>query len=218
MRFVFFGELLCRCELSGCPPILGLKQKGRDKKFYCESFNDAIFQFIQERNIQQVFLVAWWGTWFYNNKLYAPDNDMPNLINPEDNAVDATAVNALAETIQRLKDIQVKKIIVMKSIPTATFDPPRALALQQEFGFGTLSQIKISLPPYEEKRQAINLLETYFRDDGDVVFVDPKSLLCDLHGCRVVANDKSLYHNAGHLSAYGATYLEDLFKPYMGSR
>lgn len=200
---------------DGCPPISGIEQRGREASFYCTAFNEAVLSLVRTKHIKNVYMVSAWGNWLYNPKLYIPDNniDASSFHNIPDNS-NITALTALDQTISALSKTRIN-LTILHSIPTASFDPPRELALQAAFHEGNQEFISIPLSFYNQKREALEVLEEKYRGYKNIRFMDPKNFLCDSKRCKVSFEGRSLYYNGGHISVYGAHYLEDMIAPYL---
>lgn len=200
---------------DGCPPILAIRQHGRDASFYCTDFNNAVLSLIRSKKIKNVFLVSAWGNWLYNSKLYAESDTSPvslDIAFPEGS--NSIALGALDHTISNLLDSGAS-VTLLHSVPTAPFDPPRELAMQTAFHTKDPPSVSIPLPLYNQKRKSLDVLADKYRNHLHVRFMDPKDFLCDAESCRVSFDGKSLYYNGGHISAYGAHYLEQMIRPYL---
>lgn len=198
---------------DGCPPIIGIEQRGREAGFYCTDFNKEIVSLIRSKHIKTVYMVSAWGNWLYNPKLYIPDHKTNSSFwdhVPESSNI--AVLNALDQTISDLNKSGIN-LNILHSIPTAPFDPPRELAMQAAFHVESRKSVSIPLSFYNQKRKALEALENKYGANKNIHFIDPKNFLCDNENCKVSFEGKSLYYNGGHISAYGAHYLENMIGP-----
>lgn len=193
---------------DGCPPVLNIDQKGRGATFYCKDFNDEMVKFIERQKIQKVYLVASWGNWMYNPKLYSSAHTR-NYNLHFDQGINQDVVQQFSNTIDLLVSKKIH-VYVFQTFPTAKFDPPRELALQEAFYKNKPNNISIKISLYSKQRLPIEILSRKYKANPFVVFLDPIKYLCNINECRVSAEGKSLYYNGGHLSTYGATYLSPM--------
>lgn len=195
---------------DGCPPIMDALQTGRGADFYCNEFNEEIVKLIERHHIKAIFLVSAWGNWIFNQRVYlekptttALPTDLPQDIN----------TNALAGLNDTIKIISQEKshIYLVQTVPTASFDPPRELSLNETFKGRGDDRTSIPIVSYTKIRQPILTISHMNEGNPNVSFLDPIAYLCDTDRCHISKNGKSLYYNGGHISTFGAEQLHELF-------
>ncbi len=205
---------------DGCPPILGVDQTGRDDSFYCIEFNNAILALLDRKSIHTVFLISSWSNWLTNPRLYT-GNSQPRLTVKNDKRQFNTDVaHKLVETMTTLGQKGIH-VVVMQTIPMADFDPPHTLALRATTENGKAPPVAIPLHEYNHQRESLDATFKMMASTASITLLDPKNILCGETMCNVSHDGKSLYYNGGHLSTYGARYLEPLFEKILrdtGSR
>lgn len=191
----------------GCPPILGYAQKGYDG-FDCPGFNQRAFDFILKQKIKHVILMANWPERFNGEVSFS---DL-NWYKPYEKSYSNVSEGGLAYTLDELRKRNVS-VIVMNTVPKASFDPPRYLAIKRLYGFDDLPDV-IPLKAYlNQKAEGLDGFLKRKRQENLTV-VDPQVVMCNETACDVAEAGHSLYFNADHLSTRGASRMEVLFEPY----
>lgn len=104
-------------------------------------------------------------------------------------------------------------LYLVQTIPTAAFDPPRELALNETFKGRGNERSFIPMDAYTKIRQPIEIISRLNKGDDNISLLDPISSLCDTTRCHISKDGKSLYYNGGHISTFGADQLKPLFYP-----
>lgn len=192
----------------GCGPVLDYQLKGYDG-FDCVRFNNLMLDFIRQKKIRNVFLVASWDERLRNDKDYYKNKEWFERYRKDYSDISMAALKRTVDEIQATG----ARVYIMKNIPAAPFDPPRFLALHELYRVDA-GDVTLKRKAYEESRAAkIDNFERMTEKSG-IVFIDPIDTLCDETKCNFAADGHSLYFNEGHLSSYGALYLNGLFEPY----
>ncbi len=188
----------------GCPPILDHYQKRRGKSFYCKEFNDEVFSLVKRENIKYVILAASWFNWARSDtNIYfkTRDNQHGGYDNIVIEGVDATINKLISEGVH---------VYFMRSIPIATFDPPRRLGIYFQLR-EKIETPSIAKQRYMAKRRITDELIRRNINKEKFTVIDPVEALCEKDICKVLYKSKSLYSNGGHLSSYGAEFVSGIF-------
>ena len=163
-------------------------------------FNQAVVEYIRNKRVGDVVLVAMWGG-------YVTDAEIARLR------------RGLFETIDALKHSG-SRIWVMRQVPQHSWNVPKALALAVIHGH---DPDLIGLPLAEHDR-ARRLQDQIFEGVSalGVKVLDPTDLfLSSRNNCRVAKDGQALYYDYHHLSVAGAMVLQPLVSPIfegMGKR
>ncbi|HEV8070238.1 MAG TPA: acyltransferase family protein [Planctomycetaceae bacterium] len=166
------------------------------------AFNRSVVDFVRERRVKNVLLVAAWEE-FPRNVL-------------ADDGTDGVALQAqfrrqLSETVVALQQAGAK-VWIMQQVPDQVVDVPKALARAMIFGYDPKS---VGVPLLEHWKRGIpeRAVIEEMADHGAVV-LEPCKFLADKAGlCRAELNGRALYSDHYHLSTYGARRLMPLFRP-----
>lgn len=192
----------------GCGPVLDYQLKGYDG-FDCVKFNNLMLEFIRKNGIKHVFLVASWDERLKNDEAYYKNREWFSSYKEDFSDISMAALKRTVDEVQSSG----AKVYIMKNVPIAPYDPPRFLAMHTLYSADT-SAMTLERKAYEASRAAaIDSFEKMTRKSG-IVFIDPIDTLCDEMKCNFAVDGHSLYFNKGHLSNYGARYLNSLFAPY----
>jgi hypothetical protein len=178
---------------SGTAPLVGYESQSTfGLREDCIAFNDAVVEFIRNKRVNNVILVASWS-------LYQTYGGTGGLR------------RGLLETISALKGSGVR-IWIMKSVPQHRWNVPRALAYTVFFG-GDPEELGLPLADHREVcRREDQIFEGV--STPSIVVLDPTDLYVsptDL--CRVAEGGKALYWDDNHLTTHGAMVLRPLFEP-----
>ncbi len=193
----------------GCPPILKYEQNA-DLGFDCVGFNDRVFNLIKENKIKHVFLAANWTDRMRNPiSLFRDQSWYPAY----KERYDDMAMAATQRTVDELQKMGVK-VYILFDVPFAPFNPPRQFAINAQYHIKDMNKTSLDKEAYLRVRHERFGAFIDGNKGSDIIFMDPKSKMCDERKCYFEANGKSLYFNEGHLSNYGAVYLKDMFTEY----
>lgn len=197
---------------DGCPPILNAYQTGRGTDFYCKEFNNEISRLIERHHIKAIFLVSAWGNWMFNQRVHLdkPATTVRPTDLPQDINFDALA--GLSGTIQVISKRKIH-IYLVQTVPTASFDPPRELSLNQTFPRRGDERNFIPIVSYTKIRQPILFISRMNEGNQNLSILDPINYFCDVNRCNISKDGRSLYYNGGHISTFGAEQLRVLFYP-----
>jgi peptidoglycan/LPS O-acetylase OafA/YrhL len=207
------GILLAR---ASCPPLLKFYlQKNRRNGRQCENFNDSVLQYIKDKHIRKVVMVARWARTVHRSGF---GNE--GIFYRADNAIDLTdrsapMVSSLEATLAKLAETGTAVSIVYDA-PEIGFNVPETVARDAITGHAT------SLEPAFEAvmnrqalaRHVISAAATKYQ----LAIVDPASIFCDPKSCHVGDSESLFYADEDHLNARGAAHIRVLFKPYLQSR
>jgi len=172
---------------SLCPPILGEVFRRRP---HCQAFNEAAYKKITELQPDIIVLMGHWRS-------YAVVGDGEGKLD----------LDALGETVRRLRAIGVSRVVVVGCLPEWTIAQPR-----------------VTVRLWRDSHTAVDRTDKYLdtslaRVDGTIrdtaidagaVFVSPMAALCNSRGCRLSTdgNPRSpLAWDNTHLTPPGSEYL-----------
>jgi hypothetical protein len=189
---------------AGCPPIAGLDILSSRYAIGCPQHNQEVLAFIERHHIQQVVLAGYWGPHAFDNRTRLMD---PRLRSTPTSSLDNFQL-AFSATIDRLLALGVTPIIVDEvPYPTDGFHPERnAIATWH----GRDLHAGVSVEAYHRRTRWFEALLRRF-DPDDVVRVHFDPYLCGGGFCPTVKGNRAVFRDGHHLSAYGATLLDDAF-------
>lgn len=192
-----------------CPPIIGALQKDASNSPTCDDFNKAIFEKIKREKIKRVFIVGNFEGWFRNRSIYFEDMDWYDSYKEKYSSVSAAG---LQRTLDLLKNAGAHPYVVI-STPIAPFNPPLALALEEQMKLKN-RKAYIDYPEYlKERVGGIDDLVRENQGDKDITLIDMSQTFCDEKKCDVARDGYALYRDRTHLSARGILYMAPLFDP-----
>ena len=167
-------------------------------------YNKAVVDFITERRINSVFIVANWIK-------YCDQNYSPTSKHPRTGSDAIEAFNAdLQRTVASILAVG-SKVYLMSEVPDHGFDPPKELSRIALFGgendkLGSTVQSHLDRTSFSKKALSQAALK-------GAILLDPSTLLTNEHGVfPVVRQGKVLYRDTHHLSVEGALELIPLFE------
>jgi peptidoglycan/LPS O-acetylase OafA/YrhL len=193
--FEFYGNnhnfFVSQFTASGCPPILDFYIKNRKE---CINSNDFVFSEIKRLNPNIVVLAAYWS-------LY--DGGASEQWEQLDE-------NKLITTIQKIKQLGVKDIILIGHLPSFTVNQADMLKrrnLWDKVETTTYRNFKDSAKVYDLKIKEI-------ATKTDVNFISPLDILCKPEGCLIsIPGDEinPLSFDYAHLTTQGSQFLVEKF-------
>jgi peptidoglycan/LPS O-acetylase OafA/YrhL len=206
------GLLLAR---ASCPPLLKFHlQKTPRNGRQCENFNDSVVQYIKDKHIRKVIMVARWArtvhrSGFGNEGIFYRASDVIDLTDRSEPMV--VSLNA---TLAKLAEMGTAVSIVYDA-PEIGFNVPETVA--RGAMTGRVTHIEPTFETVMKRqalaRQVISAASTKFQ----ITIVDPASIFCDAKTCRVGDGENLFYADEDHLNARGAQHVRVLFKPYLQS-
>jgi hypothetical protein len=171
---------------SACPPLIDLQSEHRAR---CKEFNDAVIARLATLRPDMVLLEAHWA-------LYAGANGYPS-IEPA----------ALRETVQKLQEIGVRRVIVMGGLPTwKIYQPRAAFKIWTRLHFlPERSSQYLDREPFAADRALRQALS-----GTAAVFISPLATLCRDGACLLSADSNELSPVAwdyDHLTIAGSDLL-----------
>lgn len=196
--------------IPACPPLLGLER--RDFRASCKAFSDAVFSYLVQAEIPNVFLAARW-----NHSLGRPSYELDNresqvLVTDENSTRLAVSENlpAYQRSLQRTLDslsAPQRKVWVIQQVPYAGRRIPQYLA---SHGI-SIGELRLNLAEGMEQNAIVrNALFPICREHT-VPLLEPASLLCVQSNCLIAVDGQNLYQDDDHLSPRGAFMLEPMF-------
>ncbi len=188
---------------SSCPPLLGEAFRRRS---HCQAFNEAAYKKITELQPDIVVLMGHWRNYVAlaegEGKLY---------------------LDALGETVRRLRAIEVSRVVVVGCLPEWTIAQPKVTVRLWRDSHAAVDRTNKYLDMSTAR------VDSIIRDTvigAGAVFVSPMEALCNSRGCRLSTDGNSRWPLAWdntHLTPPGSEYLialtaNDAFGPAISSR
>ena len=199
---------------TSCPPLVGVKIKGRGEVENCKNFNDEMLAFIDQHESAAVILVAYWS--FYRDSgLLSVDRSTGSKEGNE-----SVFAAGLDRTLRSLSSTD-RKIWLVQQVPVANFDPPSALAMAERKGINR-NFLRLSADSQRANTREVNEIFSRALQRHRYSLVNPQDILCDRLGCDIEYDGRPLYRDYHHLSTFGAHYiqpsLESIFTHTMGEQ
>lgn len=175
---------------GGCPPIINYQpKKNIAQNARCDSFVQQSLQQIREFHPDTVVLTAYWS-------LYSNSNDFNQLADSD-----------IANTIQTLKSLGVKKVIVVGCFPS--YDVSLPSIASRVFISGKVDRTLEWLNPkiFEIDHHIADL-----SNQSGAKFISPLDTLCNKEGCLISTSKIELVpmaYDASHMTYSGSLYFID---------
>jgi hypothetical protein len=193
---------------TSCPPLIGVKVKGRGDVENCRDFNDAMLSFIEQHESAAVILVAYWSIYLDSGLLI----DDTSTGSKEGNESPFAA--GLDRTLRSLSGTN-RKIWLVQQVPVANFDPPSALAMAERRGIDR-DTLRLSVESHQANTRGVNEIFAQTLKRYRYSLVNPQEVLCDQLDCDIEYEGRSLYRDYHHLSTFGAQFLSPLLEEAIG--
>ena len=213
---VFAGE-------PACPPLFGLTRPTAGMvagmPYDCSEFNDRVFDYLVEEEIENVVLVARWnlalGRPSYelesrgNDQIFVGDDQSRELSLDENFRAYRRALERTLEVLSSAK----KNIWVVLQAPYTGFRVPQYLAARTHEE--KLGDVRVRVDEGMMRHERIRELVTMVAADYEVTVLDSADILCIDHECLIAKDGRNLYIDDDHLSPAGAGLLSRLFAPIL---
>lgn len=190
----------------GCTPIIGVFRLDYDTA-PCVDHNAATLDYVRSTpSIRTVVLVGRWPLFVEGNRVPGEPGSPALLRVLGDAHTEGVEANALAfahgfeKTIDALQQTG-SRIVIIGGIPEIGRSVPDAMALKLTMGAPKLEGPTLAATQARQARA--NSIISAGLDPGQVVFVDPVTLMCD-ERCPVEQDGVPLYRDDDHLSDAGA--------------
>jgi peptidoglycan/LPS O-acetylase OafA/YrhL len=216
------ARLHLRTWMSGCPAILGVhidRQRGRGDQRRCPAENDRMIRYLESHHVGTVLVTAYWSIYTEPAESIGIRPSEPDKFLADDASAPHTSGEArivfrrrFTQTVQRIARTGAS-VIVMKDVPSHSFDTPRALAqtlVRGEHADGLGKTLA-------EHRARQSFADGVFRElaaDG-VRVLDPADVFCSDGWCRAVADGHAMYSDSDHLNLAGALRLAPMLEPVL---
>jgi hypothetical protein len=162
-----------------------------------EEFSLSALQMIEEKSIENVFLVGCWANYIKSGLTSSSSVD---------------SMKAFQEGMEKAVSMLAskgKRIWIVLQVPSMDRPVPRWLALHA----ANQSDVWIDNPRPEDSTKLRPFFE-YLSQQYGVHLLDPIPYLCRADGkCRISHKGKAVYVDGGHLSASGSLLLADMLRP-----
>ena len=206
---------------SGCIPFLDIYTLRADQvEKNCKKLNIKLFEYIKDKKIKKLFLVARWSYYTdgnYENTEFSHISKFNNFSSNKQNSRKAFE-HGLLNTIKKYNDIDVK-IILIHQAPFQNF-PPDYIYLH------SIKKNKLNYDKYiynlsvDYKKH--RSLQKFVKDkvnsiEENLLFdqIDPELIFCDKIKCLIGTKDMSFYSDDDHLSISGSMKLKDEIKIFL---
>ena len=205
---------------GGCPPLLQVVYRHRRQ---CDAFNDAVIERIASReHLTTVILASRWALPVhgrYDMRRHAEVVPLVDLARPIAGETDNARVfeSGLRRTIERLNGLG-RRVILVGPLPEIGYDVPSATFVALMTHRDVESMIAPSLSEHETRNREIALIFEAVQGELAVSrIVNPADYLCDAESCMVTIDNRPLYRDDNHLSAFGASVLGSMFDSVFGA-
>lgn len=193
------------------PPFLGVFVNHQGEKHDLE---DVFHYITQSKSIHTVVLSAFWSAYYEKTNMRSLMADhkywMHNKNNPAEKNQNHIFTNALTKTLKRLIGLK-KNVVIVLNVPLIDFNIKSCLKRPL---INSVSPCLITedyaRTRYNKYRNAIAEVVRQFPKDSVQIY-DPVLYLCSQGACPLIRDNKLIYIDTNHLSAYGA---EILFRNY----
>ncbi|HEY8568367.1 acyltransferase family protein [Microbulbifer sp.] len=205
---------------SGCPPLIGLRRPDKSESHRCDQFNDKVLKYLHQRqDLPVVVLAARWAMAVEGSR---PEGGEEMQLETTDTAIgptpewatDATETDRAALVAHRLDQTVAairatgRQVILIKGVAEIGHSVPDTLAnaafTGKHFSGGPTTRLVDA-----RQRHADAIIDLVAERHGAYT-VNPRTLMCD-ENCRIVLDNKLLYRDDDHLTAFAARrYLPDL--------
>jgi len=194
MRTYFVAKYNCLPLFAPSSP-MGI-DPGMDR-YGCATFNDAVLEAIARLQPELIILDGAWA-------------------NPEPPPHVPDIAAGIEQTLSRVSD-HARSICVVFAVPKLKYAVSHALLVAHRRripdDFLRLSR-EDALAQHREMERDVRAIE----QRGRLNVADPKDVLCAADSCLYEADDQSLYFDDGHLSVFGAQYVERTLEPCFGNK
>jgi len=179
------GLAIRELAYPGCPPIPGAFRT--DVVGYsCQHNSDVLEYILTNSKVRVVIMHSYWE-WYY---------DKENALTREGKVQDA-----LRDSIKAMTQAG-KRVILIGPVPKMSVDPRIALAKSVKFEQDYEPFVSTDHHLKNTKRSR-TLLKSLAYEFGQVAYVSPMSVLCDINKCRATDGFDLLYRDDNHLSVEG---------------
>ena len=191
--------------LSSTPPIIGIDRSKKLQEYY---FNKKVMEFIKSHpEIKTVFIAALWSVYTKSITLTLDDIDHNYMNCNSDLQLVSSGLEKTIDTLQKMN----RKVILIEDFPSLTFEPVKAIWLSVKYKeFYKLPED--SYNDYYKDNKNINKVLFELAQKKNLTLLSPEYRMFDKAGhVIVVANNKLLYRNSGHISTEGSRFVSPVF-------
>jgi len=175
---------------SATAPLVGFASHFPSIKNDNIAFNAAVVNFIHNKRVKNVVIVARWDGYGTTARLH----------------------RSLQDTISAMNGTGAR-IWIMRQVPKQRWNVPRVLGTVAWRG-GDPEELGLSLVEYRtEFRRLSPIFDGLAVESGALTILDPIDMLVKNNVCRVAHEGEALYRDEDHLTAAGAMLLRPLFEP-----
>lgn len=195
----------------GCPPLFDLVRRTRNGITRCDVFNRNVLAYIEDNHdIQNVILVGRWAVAAHGTLTAGEAGpDVILDLSPDSKAALPDPGNAAAfefgfqSTVDRLLALG-KTITVIESVPEIGYNVPQSFTRHDLIG--TVNRKVPTRADFDERNRLPLSIMANVLQDKPVRTVSVADIVCR-PDCLVQLDNRSLYRDDDHLSAWGAIWL-----------
>ena len=206
---------------SGCIPLLDIYTIRPDQvEKNCKKLNSKLFEYIKDKNIKKIFLVARWTYYTDGNYEKTEFSHISKINNYSSNKKNSRKAfeYGLSNTIKKYDQIGVN-VIFLHQVPLQNFAPHYIYLHSIKKNKINYEKLIYNLSVDYEKH---TLLQKFVREkvnsiNTNLIFnqIDPGLIFCDKVKCIVGTKDSSFYSDDDHLSVSGSMKLNDEIKSHL---
>lgn len=206
-----------------CPPLVGLESLGADPTApACRPMNDRVLQYVRDRDIRRVVLVARWSLYTDGSDGGSKGDRLvvmgQSLSAPRTRDASRQALSvALRRTVEAYRAMGAS-VVLVADVPWQLVEPHRAIrrTLWEADPAAFLRNAAVPRATHQRQQAFANqLLASVSGPDVTVVNLD--DVYCENDVCPIVEDGASRYRDRDHLSVAGAIRSLPLFRAVLST-
>lgn len=190
-----------------CHPIMGVYRVDQGSTHRCPEHNDAVFNYVKERNTLDIVILAGYWTIYIESPLLDILSRNGRRRTPDEQRVQLIK-DAFVDSIMRYIKTG-KTVILVYPIPEAGRHIPRYLAKQTMFlnGHAGDRDLMTRYDVYKVRNKETIQVFDSIGEHPNLIRIRPDTIFCDTYidaSCVVHLNGDALYRDEFHLSNLGA--------------
>ena len=204
-------------SMGGCPFIMDVRRYTR--KYPCDEYVENVFEALSTRNIKTVIILDRRNAYLlgtgatYNDGRTEPADVRLYPValgqNAEADAIKAELKRLHLATIQRLRDMNIRIVLVLP-VPEIGIHVPDNLP--ESIAEGTLP-LTLDRKLHAVRQAPLAPLKSMAVKDTEILVIDPADIFCDAQACKTHSDSEVYYTDRDHLSRAGT----ELFLSEAGS-
>ncbi|MBS0181750.1 MAG: acyltransferase [Nitrospira sp.] len=190
-----------------CPPVMGVYRVDQGSTHRCPEHNEAVFNYVKERNTLNIVILAGYWTSYIESPLLDIFSSNGRRRTPDDQRT-RLIKEAFVDTIVRYIKTG-KTVVLVYPIPEAGRHVPRYLAKHAMFSNGHASDrdLMTGYEAYKVRNQETIHVFDSIGEHPNLIRIRPDLIFCNTYieaSCVAHVNGNSLYRDEFHLSNLGA--------------